>query len=154
MFGYFFRKVARMVSSVHDFEAFLVWFGRFLYQSVLRFYPDVMYHWVLVYMHVCLWRFFLCSVFYWGRMPQSLWLVVGLMLILVVGSVYFGLLFLWLFYIVSVVFRLMRLCNKSCFLYLSIVTNLFHFLLNGFQFWSSLYLIHFISLFFMIFLGF
>ena len=39
-------------------------------------------------------------------------------------------------------------------LYLSIVTNLFHSLLYTFQCWSSLNLIHFLSLFFMIFLCF
>ena len=57
-------------------------------------------------------------------------------------------------FFLSVLFVLTRLCIKSCFLYLSIVTNLFHSLLNAFQCWSSLYLVHFLSLFFMIFLCF
>ena len=76
-------------------------------------------------------------------MPQSLWLVFGLMLILVVGSILYS-------FLLSVVFVLVRLCIKSHFLYLSIVTNLFYSLLKAFQCWSSLYLINFLSLFFMI----
>ena len=54
----------------------------------------------------------------------------------------------------SVLFVLIRLCIKSHLLSLSIVTNLFHSLLNAFQCCSFLYLIHFLSLFFMILLWF
>ena len=57
-------------------------------------------------------------------------------------------------FLLSMLFVLTMLCIKLCFLYLSIVTSLFHSLLNAFQCWSSLYLIHFLSLFFMIFLCF
>ena len=57
--------------------------------------------------------------------------------------------FLW-----SMVFTFITLCIKSCFLYLNIVTNLFHSLFYAFQCWSSLYLIYFLSLFFMIILCF
>ena len=46
-------------------------------------------------------------------------------------------------FLLAVVFILTRLCIKSHFLYLSIMTNLFCSLLNTFQCWSSLYLIHF-----------
>ena len=54
-------------------------------------------------------------------------------------------------FLLYVVFAIIRLCIKSHFLYLSIVRNLFYSLLYASQCWFSLYLMHFISLFFMIF---
>ena len=74
--------------------AFHVWFCRFLYQCWKSLQMCCVIWFWYVFMCACV---VLCSVFYWRRMPQNLWLVVGLMLILVVGSFCFGQLFPWFF---------------------------------------------------------
>ena len=108
--------------------AFQVRFCRFLLQSVLKIYSDVVCDWVLVYMYVCLWTVFLCSVFCWGRIPQSLHLVFGLMLILVVGSVFWPVISLTILY---------------CFYCLCCFYSLGHVLSHAFCIWT-LWQIYFI----------